>query len=472
MSDPTATSAFLKAAQVGEQGARLKLLSFPSPTPATFAGLICQVCETLQSKILALASRNSSAHVGRLLTFISIYLVDQVAPALEYVEGATSENTPANLVLPLEKIGEALLEGSKFIVRRQWRYNYRVVEVRKTLESALEGLLSREERERLFGPPSEKLFAISFPSFERDSALLHVNFAHEIGHPIEERYLEEESESELLVDIEIRRDIERELPHTSPVDRAIKVGEAKGYRRVAIGEIISDTLSAYVFGPSCLFALHEVAGLSRSMDVISADFHPPWRFRIRHMLSVLGEIGFIDMNQFALRTWPQGVPASVVRAKPKVDEWLQDLGRVVSQQSDLAEIERDVRTRCAYRSVQQAIPAIRKFVARNVTSPYTPQAFAEEVPELLDRIYMQLPPNQIESASGQVRTVSLASILASGWIYKLAELTSFGEDEPANHTLRVQTLNRLVLKAIELSAVKAMYDAAFGRTINGPSQQP
>jgi hypothetical protein len=470
MSDVTATSAFLKAAQIGEQAARLQLLSFPSPTPANFAGLISQVCDRLERKILALASGSASTDVERLLAFISIYLVDQVAPALEYIEGATSENTPANLVLPLEKIAEALLQGSKFIVRRQWRYNYRVVEVRKTLESALEGLFSGQERAQLFGIPSERLFAVSFPSFERDSALLHVNFAHEIGHPLEERYLEEESESELRVDIEIRRDIERELPRDSPIDRAIKVGEAKSYRRVAIQEIISDTLSALVFGPSSLFALYEVAGLSRSMDVVSGDLHPPWRYRIRHMLSVLEEIGFIDGGNFSLGTSSQDLPASMARARPKVDEWLQNLGRIVSPRSDLAEIERDVRTRCAYRSVQQALPAIRRFAARNVTKPYTLEVFAEEVPELLDRIYMQLPPNQIEPVAGGVRAVSLASILATGWIYKLAELTSFNSEEPASYPMRVQTLNRLVLKAIELSAVKAMYDAAFGRSIDGPPE--
>jgi len=471
MSSPAATLAYLKAAQIGEQGARLRLLSFPSTTPASLARLVSQVCEKLQDKILALARRGSSPDVERLLVFISIYLVDQVAPVLRFIEGATSENTPANLVLPLEKIGQALLPDSKFIVRRQWRYNYRVVELRETLESALQGLLSSKEREAIFGPPSERLFAISFPSFERDSALLHVNFAHEIGHPIEERFLKEEADRASLVDVEIRRDIEQELPRASSVDRALKVGEAKSYRRVAIQEIISDTLSAHVFGPSCLFALYEVGALSRSMDVVSRDLHPPWRYRLRQMLSVLEELGFIDKEQSTLKSWPQEVPTNVLQAKPKIDVWLQDLRAVVSQQTDLIEIEKEVQVRCAYRSVQKAIPSIRGFASRNVTTPYTPRLFGEEVPGLLDRIYMQLPPNQIEYTHRRVCPVRLASILASGWIYKIAELTSFNKENPEEYVTRMRGLNRLILKAIELSAVKADYDLAFARVKNGPSEQ-
>jgi hypothetical protein len=467
MNDDLRSSAFLKAEQIFEHSARLKILPFPSLNPTLFATFICDVCEKLKSRM-------SSPDGGdRETTLIPIFLVDQIAPTLRFIEGASSENTPASLVVPVERIGEAVLPGSKFMVCRQWRYNYSVRELRRRLEEDLKGLLPEAEHNALFKALPERLFAISFPSFERDNALLHVNFAHEIAHPLERAYLTQEDQTRILQDL--RKEVEKVIAEKDRVRRAREIGANVGHgarmRQAALMEVLSDTISAHVFGPSALFALHEVATLSRSMDKISADLHPPWRFRLRHILKVLEELDFVDPRTFQLRGWPKEIPASISHVRGKVDGWLHNLHQITEITTDIDEIERSFPGKQAYDSADRALPAVQKFAAESVTQRYTPTLFSEEVPGLLERLHASLPPNRIEYTLTNNRAVRLASILASAWLFKLGELAPvFGQDRHA-YVQRVQTLNRLVLKAIQLSEIQTEYAKRPRKQDNGTPKQ-
>jgi len=439
MIDHVRSSAFLKATQIFEHSARLKILPFPSPNPTLFATFICAVCEKLKTRM-------SSPDAGdKETTLIPIFLVDQIAPTLRFIEGASSENVPASLVVPVERIGEAVLPRSKFMVRRQWRYNYSVRELRRRLEEDLKGLLPDAEHKALFKDLPERLFAISFPSFERDNALLHVNFAHEIAHPLERAYLEQEDQTRILQ--ELRIEVDKEVAETDRVLRArevgAKVGNAARMRQAALMEILSDTISARVFGPSALFALHEVATLSRSMDEISTDLHPPWRFRLRHVLQILMDLDFVDRNTFKLQGWPKETPTSIAHVREKIDGWLENVHQITEKTSAIGEM--GFPEKQAYESTERALPAVRKFAAEHVPQPYTPRIFSEQVPGLLERLHANLPPNRIEYNLNNNRAVGLASILASGWLFKLGELAPvFGQDRHA-YVERVQTLNRLAV---------------------------
>jgi len=466
MNDHVRSSAFLKAEQIYEHSARLKILPFPSPNPGLFATFICSVCEKLKARV-------SSPDAGEKETsLIPIFLVDQIAPTLQFIEGASSENTPASLVVPVERIGEEVLPGSRFMVRRQWRYNYSVQELLRGLKEDLRGLLSEAERNLLFKDLPPRLFAISFPSFERDNAVLHVNFAHEIAHPLEEVYLGRENRPAIL--LELQREIQKGIKVDDPVQRVVEVGkavtDARKKREAALMEVLSDTISARVFGPSALFALYEVATLSRSMDRISADFHPPWRFRLREIFSTLVDLRFVDSATFQLKGWPTEIPDCISAVKRVVDDWLLQLHRVVEQTADTTEIEKNLSDKQAYDSARRALPAVREFAAEKVPQQYTPTVFGEEVPGLLARLHADLPPNRIEHGLSENREVRLASILASGWLFKLGELAPvFGKDRDA-YVQRVQTLNRLVLKAIQLSEIQTEYAKRPGKQDNGTAK--
>lgn len=454
MIDHLRSSAFLKAEQIYEHAARLKILPFPSRNPAVFASFICAVCEKLKSRI-------SSSETGEKVTsLIPVFLVDQIAPALELVEGASSENTPTSLVVPVEKIGEEVLLGSGLMVRRQWGYNYSVRELRRGLEEDLTGLLPEAERNALFKDLPPRLFVISFPSSERDNALLHVNFAHEIAHPLEQQYLEGEKENTILR--ELREELLKNITEKDPVQKAKRIGTAVGdaarKRQSALMEILSDTICASVFGPSALFALYEVATLSTSMDKISADLHPPWRYRLREIFKTLVELGFVDPGTFQLQGWPKVIPDSISVVRKNVNDWMLKLHRVVEQDSDIQEIEKSYSDKQAYDSAQRVLPAVRKFAANSVREPYTPTVFSDQVPGLLERLHANLPPNRIEYSLENVREVRLASILASGWLFKLGELAPLFINDQGVYLQRVKTLNRLVLKAIQLSQIQAEYD--------------
>jgi hypothetical protein len=467
MNDHVRSSAFLKAEQIRQQASRLKVLPFPSRIPALFATFICSLCERLKERV-------SSEDAGeRVTTLIAIFLVDRIAPTLEFIESASSENTPASLVVPVEKIGEKVLAGSRFIVGRQWPYNYSEREPRAGLEENLEGLLSENERKELFKNLPPKLFVISFPSFERDNALLHVNFAHEIAHPLEQQYLKTEDQPKILRELRegLRKEIEAGQP--DPLQRAMAIGAAVGdaerKRKAALMEILSATISARVFRLSALFALHEVAAFSTSMDKISADLHPPWRSRLREVFTTLEQLGFVDPKSFQLLGWPAELPEYVAGIKSKVDDRLLQLHQMVEQTTDIAGLQKRPSDKQAYDSAKRAFQNVRKFAAEKVPAQYTPKLFSEEVPDLLERRHADLPPNRIELSLCNNRPVNLASILASGWLFKVGEPV-FGHDRP-DDIERTQKLNRLVLKAIELSEIQTEYAGWAKRQDHGTPNQ-
>jgi hypothetical protein len=461
MDEHVANSAFLKAEQIREQAIRLRSLSFPSDIPVKFIVFMSRLCEQLKRTV------ERRADDDPLVQWICIFLVDKIAPMLSCIEGSTSSNTPATLVAPLQEIGETALPGSKFIVSRQWRYNYSVLELRRILEPPLMRLPDRAKWKALFEWLQGPLYVIWFPSFERDNALLHVSFAHEIGHSFEEDFLSREEETRALN--QLRQEIDREAPQKDVIRRAEVIGRATSLRRAAIREMISDAISAHVFGPSALFALQEVAGLSESMDEVSQDLHPPWRFRLRHMLSALQELGFVDNRNgtMALASWPEDVAPKVKGVKAKIDGWLDKWRAVIADEKDWERLNEDTASRYAYRSVERAKASIRAFAKENVKNPYVQGLFRDEVPPLLERLYLHLPPNQIEAPNAEPRMVNTRSILASGWLYKLAELASTSGEE---FVKGVNTLNRLVLKAFELRSVKEEFDSKYLRKRHGAAQ--
>jgi hypothetical protein len=187
------------------------------------------------------------------------------------------------------------------------------------------------------------------------------------------------------------------------------------------------------------------------------------------MLSVLQELGFVDNRNgtMALAGWPEDVPPKVKGVKAKIDGWLDKWRAVVDDKKDWERLNEDTASRYAYRSVEQAKESIRTFAKSNVRNPYIQELFRQEVPALLERLYLHLPPNQIEPPNGEPRAVNTRSILASGWLYKLAELASTSGDE---FVKGVNTLNRLVLKAFELRSVKEEFDSNYLKKRHGAAQ--
>jgi len=467
---------FLKAEEIRTHADRLSLVPFPSERPKDFALFLSNVCRKLQSLIKQGHFDNVDE---RVITITTIFLVDEVAPMLRYVEGASSENTPANLVLPMEKIGERIIKGATFIIRRQWHYNYAAVELRSTLEPRLTSLPAKNEWQDVLRKLRTQVYAISFPYLERDNTALHVSLAHEIGHQVAPSYLSKEDETEVLD--ELHGEIQKMVTTvTTPdrVQRAEEIGRSltRAYqlRQAALTELLSDTISAHVFGPSVLFALYEIASLSESIDKISFDMHPPWRLRIDHMLDTLDDLGFVNKQSFSLSCWPETASPALREVKSEIDRWLGRLEPIVSDWRDRVEVNKEPSSSSAYISAYRKLADLRKFAAGYfLYPPYSQDMFRKEVPMLLERLQMDLPPNQIEQHLTQTRDVSLASILASVWLYKLTSLPSLFERDPEGYAKRVHTLNRLTLKAIELSEVKREYQEwqrKRGAETRGPTE--
>jgi hypothetical protein len=177
------------------------------------------------------------------------------------------------------------------------------------------------------------------------------------------------------------------------------------------------------------------------------------------MLSVLEARGFVDAKSHKLQGWPEGPPSVLAQVKPRIDEWLIELHTKVSNRKDIETIQKKIAAYCAYELVEGATDSIFRYAEQTVgDKAYSMDLFRNEVPWLLERLHYDLPPNQIEHTLTDVRQVKLASILASGWLYKLTDLHLIFGADAGEYAQRVLMLNRLILKALELSVVAAEHE--------------
>ncbi len=471
------TATYYKLSLIKDQISQIRLHSFPSDNPKQLAEIIKAICNLFQEYLLRLQNDASSqpVEVARLAKFIA-NTTGEIASHLRFVEGASIERTPWNMVLPFQSFVKDIYQPNSFlIVRPQWQYNYKViwdlVEVYKEhIEKGLSKKVSLEQE--VF---NTKLYIVSFPGFEKNNLLLHANLGHEIGHPIASEFLATEAENKKAkpqylprIAEELEKVLEKILEKylrkdATELEKYAQKGKLQEHivflRKRGLEEIISDLISVNLFGIASLFATEEIADISQSIDEVKApQYYPPLRMRLRLMYEELLSNGLDSIfNMDVQRTSQQNdFNMHVLSA---VKERLDIIKATISIDKDKNHIKNDPIFKIAYDSILEVLPKIKGFIKTRISGHmFEFEKIHNTVFPLCDRIAHRIPPNAVEIDPFAPVIADIPAILNAGWFYKitcLSKLSSYRKQGEYVNELNI--LNDLLLKAIEISHVHQKY---------------
>jgi hypothetical protein len=440
----------------------LECRDFPSRTASHTLGHLAAVLTEVEGT-LSSADENT-------LTLV-IYLVIKFQSLLNYFDNAHAEQTPRGLVHVLEdllKNHRLYQDECEFIAAPAADYNYTIIyQLSEYIQESCKfvpNLGVNDPAKECFQFFKKKLFIISFPRIERDNILTHAVFGHEVGHLVADSFLNLEAnyistEFNAVAD-EIRKSATKD-GHTGTKFLEIVNSRLQLILKClsrGLKELISDYVGMLLFGPSELFAFHSVV-FHAPLDALPCrdQYYPPHRYRFRFGLQVMNEQGLVE----AFRN-PGNVSEFASQCFGAVSDWFDQLKVLTEDQSDLKAIENaDVAYKAAFDLIEKILPKAKTFAQQKISAiVYSKELIVEEVAELVDRIALNVPPSEIGYGEN-LKQPTWASAILAGWCYSINGKTN-GE-LPCRLTIKDrETVNKLVLRAVESLLLLQKYRAALG----------
>ncbi len=379
-------------------------------------------------------------------------LLDFYHMCLDEIEHIGVNNVPVELLPLFEKIKKIFKLNIIFVFRPSPLYTYSYYPLTKVITE-----ISKKYQTPII-VPKDKLAIISFPSSEKNSALLHCCLVHEIAHHLNNEFsLAKNIELKILELIDKKLLKEYVVKHREQLANTKKtVGQTeitldaffveeqyKSMLTVQFGdiirkwldELISDIISIHLFGPAYLFAFSEFI-ISRSDPKKYSDKHPPPFIRIKCMLELMDELGF--SSDFSLYN----------EIFKRIDYY-----RKVSDQTFVSEHKTKLNLKNMI--LEKAIIGLFEPAKEQVTSiiknhnkPYE----LEDLKHAIDSFKRLIPANEILiPAEKRSRPIDPITILNAAWIVRLnyiEELYSIlqSTEKPVVRDI----LDRLVLKSLDL----------------------
>jgi hypothetical protein len=425
---------------------------FASAAPKALSRLIDGTAELLAQKLKTDAPARDLEQINTVLGFITTHL--------RYVERARVAQTPWSIVQSVERLLKlAAAPKSNFIVRPTWTYNYSII---GEFVSSYRKLLScwswfplAEWKAKVNLNDNEAIYCISFPRIERMNCLLHANWGHEVGHILAARWVSTDFGDAWAVDEpkikkRIEDNVRKNPPPVEPLFKEMAIQEAVSIQmrdtmetaRQGFVELLCDQVGVHILGPSALAAAMEFAARF-SMDVspLQASNYPPWRYRLRKMLQHCDP----DLNDNS----GIGYPNSEIKA---FVQWLRTGQRLSAASRDIQVLQSNIVTNEAYQFIDthwdKAAEKVKSMLPPELSQPYRLHNHHELIAELVRRLRLGIPPNEVSHLSQQPS--SFQDILTAAWAYKMDQIEknpAWGD--PDDHDL----LFRLVLKGCECSYV-------------------
>lgn len=362
----------------------------------------------------------------------------QLIWALNYithiVERSTREHVSESTVLLLSHLTHKF-NTAKFFVIPTFEYNYVYQNLREFSDTVTK-MLPRTKN--ILDKLPDKLAVLSFPDIYKDNLIANSELAHEVGHFIDDiDQITKRIFSTIKPDPEklyqyIKKDTEG-LDYLA-IER-IKAKTLKKWRYSAnrwILELVCDLIALRLCGPAFLFALAELLLTKQYPDEADEDY-PPAVMRLELLLEELDSIKFLDnianMENKKLIEELVGQIREHIKTFQNNEESI--LHETINSVKPLIKTQADISTR---------------------GFQYTPQKFATDVFQLLDRLKEYVPPCEIKRGT----PADIISILNTGIIFRLTwkkypppiKIESIKDESYV-----IQIINSLVTKAIELSVI-------------------
>lgn len=428
---------------------------FTTETPRKLANLITEI-----SKLLGAFIQKAPAEC---LPKVNFFLV-QMASHLRYVERARITQTPWSVVHATEYfLKHQVGSKSNFIIRPTWSYNYSIIgefwDFYKTELKCWSWFPLVELKKKLSFDDDETIYCISFPRIERQNCLLLVNWGHEVGHIFAAKWAETKfADMWTMVQEEIQKrivkHIKKEPPPVDPLFKEVAINKlaarltrkTMNTARSGLTELICDIIGVHLFGPSAFAANLEFAS-RYSLDVspLDSDYYPPWRYRLRKMLSYCKE----DLKDHPSDFYP----GNVIRPFFK---WLRQAKELTNLESDIQILEDSIATKEAYDFISSNFDNVIKQAISLLPSHSQKQYKLHErtivIEKLVNRLHLGIPPNEVTNLSKNPS--SLQDIISAAWIFKIE---SISKDDKWGKLEDLDVLFRLVLKACESSYIHKIW---------------
>jgi hypothetical protein len=191
---------------------------------------------------------------------------------------------PVELTEPLKRMVERIFGSGDLLLVPNNAANYQIIDLRASIFTPF--ALEADRIESFLLPPDlpNRLFCVSVPSAEVDSALIHCILAHEFGHHL--------FDWERLAP---QLGFTEEAPLFS--DIADEATRAQAVKRAGLWakELAADMFGVSIFGPAYLAATIHFAVSIQGIDAASRS-HPPLRLRLNWSFRLLDKLYTVEVE--------------------------------------------------------------------------------------------------------------------------------------------------------------------------------
>jgi len=465
---------------------KLESNEFASRCPLLLTKTISKICCYLEEAVIKIyrsidrEAENSEEEEIPEVTMLknTDSFIRYIGEQLRYIDGAVTRKLPWSIIKPFEKLFNSITPDILFMFRPQWKYNYSIVthDLRryyKDIMSQFEDIVNRPLKE-IFIDFSKPFHIISFPSIERKNILLHCLVGHELGHLIvrKSQYINKaltddftskiKSEvNEIVIDSYRRRfdqlDIFTKFHAKQEVQSCIEMTQQIWKR--GLEEILSDIIGTLIFGPAMLFSFYELS-LQKKMDHMPDyinNFYPPWRYRLRQIIAVL-QRPLAQFFPISAEDFP------LTKIHEKINTRFELIRNLTEKKDDMEIIKQDPLVKIAYREIEKNLESIinstNYFTNELKKKSLTSNRLYKDIEHLVIRLRNGITPNAVEFSVEKRRPAELVEIINASWFYKITlEKKLLKDNVEIDTTLfdKIDTLNRLTLKAIEYSDIEMEY---------------
>lgn len=426
------------------------------PGPKLWLSLIVGVLDTADEYIAATTIAGTDPTEAQDRVSDSAELARLAYKSLQFIIGAGIEDLPYPIIQPLQRWFDRFGVKNTTFFHVEHRPIYELF-----TKDSDEFVRIRNQSPRLQSAIKKitwPLLRITVPSKELGILPYYSIVAHELGHAIYSsipldfsRY----SGKEDLVTANIYKEISG--IHIDPS------GFQKEFTASWIKELAADAVAFYITGPALFFALSEFFQHADGSYGL-CDTHPPFDLRRRMLYSKLREGG--DSSYASVLQKSGGVTLTedfnsiLLVTRPSKEAIYKDMKSFYNHEKA-----------CVLKELSEYIEEIAPSIYEQIETYlkenypdqlYSPRQLEEDLNNHLEPMLAAIPPIEKGIALDKRTPTEFATILNVGWtvlLTKLDELRVRVEDPDTFGSQKAESLHSLLLKAVELSETRRLWDA-------------
>lgn len=435
-----------KTFKLGGRVDELKSKEYYSPDPKKLIGLLEDVIKQI-SRAVRKISQDDIVGIKRINLLLSLYHL-----CLDEIEHIEVNNVPVEMLPLFNRMKEKLRLKTVFVFRPSPLYNYSYYPITEFINE----INKKEQHPEI--KAKYDVAIISFPSSERNSALLHCSLAHEFAHHLNVEFsIAKEIEPKILeiIDEELlrryvtkyRQSFSRTKTIVGKTEvtldtflleervRMMLTEECADIIRGWLDEIVSDIIALRLFGPAFVFAIAEFLISHQDVKKYSAK-HPPPFIRLKCMMEIFDQLTFFN----DLRSYP--------KIKERIGYY-----KKISEQTFESKDENalNLRNMILERGITKLFEPAKSLIESHLKTPKRPYK-KNHVKHAVSAFINLIPANEVLNFKKRTsKPIDAISILNAAWIVRINFIDDLYSSLPNVEKAVVRNiLDNLTLKSLDL----------------------